>query len=320
MISIENKFDDYVEDFLSHLQIEKSCSPLTVRNYKHYLDRFKNWMKSEDLSPSPEQITMPIIKNYRIYLSNYTDDKGEPLKKTTQNYHIIALRSFLRYLMKNDVKTLTPEKIELPKTESREVLALDKDQIYKLLNCIDLTEESGLRDKAILETLFSTGLRVSELVKLDRDRLDLQRKEMTIIGKGRKARIIFFSDDAMYWINRYITFRADEFKPLFIRYSRGVNPENNGEKMRLTPRTIQRIVEKYAKRARISISATPHVLRHSFATDLLINGADIRSIQEMLGHKSINTTQIYTNISNKHLREVHEHYHDKKETEDKEEN
>jgi site-specific recombinase XerD len=219
--------------------------------------------------------------------------------------------------MKNDVKTLAPDKIDLPKTQSREVMALDRDQLYKLLNSVDSATELGLRDRAILETLFSTGLRVAELTKLDKDKIDLTRREMRVIGKGGRARIIFFSDDAVYWLTRYLKTRTDSWKPLFIRYSRGVDNEQNGEKMRLTVRTIQRIVEKYAKLAHISIKTTPHVMRHSFATDLLLNGADIRSIQEMLGHKTITTTQVYTNITNKHLREVHEQFHsgNKEETE-----
>jgi len=301
--------NDHIEDFLGYMQLEKGCSLLTVRNYKHYLLRFRDWLISENIPPTPSNITLATIKNFRLYLDRYIDEHGNPLKRLTQNYHIIAIRSFLRYLMKNDVKTLTPEKIELPKSESREISALDRDQLYKLLNSIDLTDEIGLRDKAILETLFSTGLRVSELVKLDRDKLDLERKELSIIGKGRKARIIFFSDDAVYWIRRYLQFRTDEWAPLFIRYSRGIEPEQNGNKMRLTQRTIQRIVQKYSKKAKITTNTTPHVLRHSFATDLLINGADIRAIQEMLGHKAITTTQIYTNISNKHLKEVYDTFH-----------
>jgi site-specific recombinase XerD len=302
-------FDDYIEDFLNYLQLEKGCSLLTVRNYKHYLLRFKDWMISENISPTPENIDLPLTKQFRVYLASLTDEKGIPLKKITQNYHMIAIRSFLRYLMKNDVKTLTPDKIDLPKTQSRVVLALDRDQLYKLLNSVDITTEQGLRDRAILETLFSTGLRVAELTRLDKDKIDLTRREMTIIGKGGRARIVFFSDDAVYWLNRYLKTRTDTWKPLFIRYSRGIEPELSGEKMRLTVRTIQRIVQKYAKIAKISINTTPHVMRHSFATDLLLNGADIRSIQEMLGHKTITTTQIYTNITNKHLKEVHTQFH-----------
>jgi site-specific recombinase XerD len=299
----------HIEDFLTHLQLEKGSSLLTVRNYKHYLIRFTDWMQSENIELNPKEIDLPLIKQYRVYLSTMVDSQGKQLNRLTQNYHIICIRSFLRYLMKNDVQTLTPEKIDLPKAQSKEVLALDPDQLYKLLNSIDISDDIGLRDKAILETLFSTGLRVSELVKLDRTRLDLTRRELTIIGKGNRARLVFFTDDAVYWINRYLNTRMDNWKPVFIRYSRGIDALNDGENMRLTPRTIQRIVEKYAKKAKISLHTTPHVLRHSFATDLLINGADLRSIQEMLGHKNINTTQIYTNVSNKHLKEVHKSFH-----------
>lgn len=300
---------EYIDDFLSYLQLEKGCSPLTIRNYKHYLTRFTDWLQSEGISPTPSKIDVHIMKMFRLHLANITDEKGNPIARITQNYHMIAIRSFLRYLAKHDVKTMAPDKIELPKVEQKEVLALDREQLYKLLNSIDLTDEKGLRDKAILETLFSTGLRVSEVIKLDRDKLDLERREHTIIGKGGKARVIFISEDAVYWIKRYLSFRTDNWNPLFIRYSRGIDATANGDKMRLTQRSIQRIVQKYAKKARIPINTTPHVLRHSFATDLLINGADIRAIQEMLGHKSITTTQIYTNISNKHLKEVHEAFH-----------
>jgi site-specific recombinase XerD len=299
----------HIENFLTHLQLEKGSSLLTVRNYKHYLQRFTDWMQSEQIPLEASRIDLPLVKQYRVYLNSLTDTKGNGLNRLTQNYHVICIRSFLRYLMKNDVKTLTPEKIDLPKAQSREVLALDKDQLFKLLNSIDLSDEIGLRDKAILETLFSTGLRVSELIKLDQDKLDLTRREITIIGKGGRARIIFFTDDAVYWINRYLNIRTDSWKPLFIRYSRGVDALNEGQKMRLTPRSVQRIVQKYAKKAKISLRTTPHVLRHSFATDLLINGADLRSIQELLGHKTITTTQIYTNVSNKHLKEVHKAFH-----------
>ncbi|MDQ3239362.1 MAG: tyrosine-type recombinase/integrase [bacterium] len=298
-----------IEDFLTYLQLEKSSSLLTIRNYKLYLKRLVEWMQSENIEAVTQNIDLPLIKQFRVYLSTMTDSQGKQLNRLTQNYHIICIRSFLRYLMKNDIKTLTPEKIDLPKAQSREVLALDNDQLYKLLNAIDLSDDIGLRDKAILETLFSTGLRVSELTKLNRDKIDLTRKEMTVIGKGNRARIIFFTQDSVYWLNRYLATRMDSWSPLFIRYSRGIDAINNGEKMRLTPRTIQRIVEKYAKKAKISLHTTPHVLRHSFATDLLINGADLRSIQEMLGHKSITTTQIYTNVSNKHLKEVHKAFH-----------
>ncbi len=301
--------NEYIDDFLSYLQVEKGCSPLTVRNYRHYLDRFNNWLQSEGIPPTPSKIDTHAMKLFRLHLANITDEKGEFLQRITQNYHMIAIRSFLKYLARNDIKTMAPDKIELPKAEHKEVLALDRDQMYKLLNSIDLTDEIGLRDKAVLETLFSTGLRVSEVIKLDKDKLDFDRREHTIIGKGKKARIIFLSEDAVYWIKRYLSIRTDSFAPLFIRYSRGVDATDNGEKMRLTQRTVQRIVQKYAKRARINIPTTPHVLRHSFATDLLINGADLRSIQEMLGHKSITTTQIYTNVSNKHLREVHQTFH-----------
>lgn len=301
--------DSHIDDFITYLQLDKGSSLLTVRNYTHYLKFFMNWLENQKSDPTPADINMDIVKSYRLFLNKFMDEKGQRLKTITQNYYMIALRSFLRYLQKNDVKTLSPEKIELPKFEKREVHALDKEQLFRLLSSVDVSDDAGLRDRAILELLFSTGMRVSECASLDRDKLDSERNEISVRGKGDKIRLVFISQDARYWIDRYLRSRDDEWRPLFIRYARDVNPVNQGEKMRLTTRSIQRIVEKYAKRAGLPISTTPHVLRHSFATDLLINGADLRAIQEMLGHESITTTQIYTNVSNKHLREVHENFH-----------
>lgn len=305
-----NSIDSLIDDFTSHLQLEKGSSLLTVRNYAHYLSFFATWLHDQGISsPTPQNITLEIVKKYRLYLNNVTDDKGNNLKPITQSYYIIALRSFLRYLQKNDIQTLSPEKIELPKIVKREVHALDKEQVFRLVSSVDINDESGLRDRAILELLFSTGMRVSELASLNRDKLDSVRNEISVMGKGSKIRVVFISPDSRYWLEKYFDARVDQWKPMFIRYARDVQTLDNGEKMRLTTRSIQRIVEKYSKKAGIPLHTTPHVLRHSFATDLLINGADLRAIQEMLGHESITTTQIYTNVSNKHLREVHEAFH-----------
>jgi site-specific recombinase XerD len=300
---------ELIQEFLVHLQLEKGSSPLTIRNYQHYLHHFLAWLELKIPEPNPGNIKLETVKNYRIFLANIQDDKGQFLKPITQSYYIIALRSFLRYLQKQDIPTLSPDKIELPKTTKREVQALDKDQVFRLVSSIPLDTPQGLRDRAIIEVLFSTGMRVSECASLNRDKIDPKRNELSIVGKGKKTRLVFISADAQYWINKYLSTRTDNWKPLFIRYSRDINATQQGEKMRLTTRSIQRIVEKYAKSAKIPLQTTPHVLRHSFATDLLINGADLRAIQEMLGHESITTTQIYTNVTNKHLREIHEVFH-----------
>jgi site-specific recombinase XerD len=295
-----------ITQFLEHLEVERNSSQLTIRNYDHYLKRFLEF--AGDLSPS--DINLELIRKYRVYLARYVDpNSGLTLKKNTQNYFLIALRAFLKYLAKIDVTSLPSEKIELGKTEKETPKVLEDDELRRLLNSVTTTEESGLRDKAILEMLFSTGLRVSELAKLNHDQVNLERKEFGIIGKGRKERVVFMSDSATHWVRQYLSIRTDAFKPLFIRYSGEVDSTDGGEKMRLTPRSIERVVEKYVKLARLPKRATPHTLRHSFATDLLINGADIRSVQEMLGHSNIATTQIYTHITNKQLKDVHKAFH-----------
>lgn len=298
-----------IDQFLEYLEIEKNCSKLTIRDYKHYLKIFAEWFTSSQPNKTISDLDLQIIRKYRVYLSNRTDSKGLTLKRVTQNYYVIALRSFLRFLIKNDHKTLEPSKIDLPKTESRSLKFLEKEQIDRLVNSVDISKEEGLRDRAILELLFSTGLRVSELVKLNRESINLERREFGVIGKGGRSRIVFISERAGVWLNRYQNVRKDKFKPLFIRYSGRVVEENNGERMRLTARSIERIVKKYVRKAQLPVDATVHTLRHSFATDLLTNGADIRSVQEMLGHKNIATTQIYTHITNKQLREVHDAFH-----------
>ncbi len=303
------KLESLIDDFLEYLEIEKNCSKLTIRDYRHYLKVFEDWFYDVFPQKSMEDLDLGIVRQYRVFLSNRVDEKGLTLKRVTQNYYVIALRSFLRFLIKNDYKTLEPSKIDLPKTESRSLKFLDRDQVDHLVTSIDTSKEEGLRDRSILELLFSTGLRVSELAKLNRDQINFERREFGVIGKGGRARVVFVSDRATEWIKRYLEARQDKFKPLFIRYSGAVTEDNNGDKMRLTVRSIERIVKKYVKAARLPVDATVHTLRHSFATDLLINGADLRSVQEMLGHKNISTTQIYTHITNKQLREVHEAFH-----------
>ena len=300
-------------DFLDYLLIERSLSQLTIRDYRHYLDRLISWLKNNSHSLKAEDIDLDLIMKYRVYLANFKTPKGIVIKRITQNYHIICLRSFLRYLVTHrDIDTLNPDKIELPKAEGRIVSFLNSDQLTRLLNCPQISNEIGLRDRAILELLFSTGLRVSELTKLNRDQMNFETKEFGVKGKGNKVRVVFLSDTAVEWIIRYLAVRKDTFKPLFIRYSRERSEEKQGEKMRLSPRSIQLIVRKYSKKCGLPFDAHPHTLRHSFATDLLIQGADLRSVQEMLGHESIRTTQVYTHVTNKHLKEVYQKYHSRK--------
>lgn len=298
---------ELVDEFLDYLEIERNCSKLTIRDYRHYLKTFVDWLSPTDKSIS--DLDLSTVRKYRIYLANRADAKGLTLKRITQNYYIIALRSFLRFLIKNDHKTLEPSKIDLPKTESRSIKFLEKDHVDRLVTAVDTSKEEGLRDRAILELLFSTGLRVSELVKLNHDQVNIERREFGVVGKGGRARVVFISDRAAQSLKYYLNKRKDVFRPLFIRYSGKMVSDNSGESMRLTARSIERIVKKYVRLARIPVDATVHTLRHSFATDLLNNGADIRSVQEMLGHKNISTTQIYTHVTNKQLRDIHEAFH-----------
>lgn len=295
-----------ITDFLEYLELERNASQKTIQNYDHYLKRFLGFAGDID----PEKINLELVRKYRLHLSRWTDHKTKDgLKRVTQNYFMIALRAFLRYLARKDINTLSPEKIELGESDASPIKVLDDVALERLLQAPDVLDKSGLRDKALLETLFSTGLRVSELSSLNRDSINLSRQEFSVVGKGSKERIVFLSNSAVKWLGEYLGSRKDTFKPLFIRFQGRVNLEDNGELMRLTPRSIQRIVEKYVRAAGLSVKATPHTLRHSFATDLLINGADIRSVQEMLGHSNISTTQIYTHITNKHLRDVHKAFH-----------
>ncbi|OGD87202.1 hypothetical protein A2870_03575 [Candidatus Curtissbacteria bacterium RIFCSPHIGHO2_01_FULL_41_11] len=301
---------DLVEEFLEYLEVERNLSPLTIRDYKHYLNFFNDWSGANAPVSKPSDITLELVRKYRVYLAHFNSPNGNlPLKKVTQNYYVIALRSFLKYLIRKDIAVVSPDKIELPKTESRSLKFLDREQLERLLAQPDMSKDRGVRDKAIMEMLFSTGLRVSELCKLDRDQVNIDRKEFGVIGKGGRARVVFLSDRAAIWLEKYIARRTDSFKPLFIRYSGNQEPTVNGEQMRLTSRSVQRIVDKYCRRARLPVKVTPHVMRHSFATDLLLNGADLRSVQELLGHKNVSTTQIYTHVTNAQLRDVHKAFH-----------
>lgn len=298
-----------INDFLDYLSVERNCSKLTIRDYRHYLEAFGEWYGTTQPHRTIEDLDLGTVRRFRVFLASQIDTHGMTKKRVTQNYYIIALRSFLKFLIKMDIKTLEPTKIDLPKTESRSLKFLEREQIDRLVTSVDTSKEEGMRDRAILELLFSTGLRVSELCKLNHQQVNLERREFGVIGKGGRARVVFISDRATESIERYMAQRTDPYKPLFIRYSGPLSEENGGEKMRLTPRSIERMVKKYVKIARIPVDATVHTLRHSFATDLLTNGADLRSVQEMLGHKNIATTQIYTHITNKQLRDVHSKFH-----------
>ncbi len=303
-----------ITEFLENLQLERNVSPLTLRNYQHYLNRFTLWLDqaSPTLLNDPAKINADCIRRYRIFLSRLQDEQGLTLKRITQNYHLIALRAFLRYLVKKDIAALAPEKIDLGKAESRSLNFLNREQLFRLLNQPDTTTAQGLRDKAMLELLFSTGLRVSELVKLNRDKIDFKSREIGIIGKGNRPRVVFISDAAANWLQQYLKYREDKYKPLFVRYSGKKSREGQGEEgIRLSARSVQRAVEKYVRQAKLPIKITPHGIRHSFATDLLTAGADLRAIQEMLGHKNISTTQIYTHVTNPQLKEIHKKFHGK---------
>lgn len=309
-----NSLSSLKSDFLQYIEIEKGRSALTVRNYEHYLTRFLDFIKVE----SPADITESMMREYRVYLNRHPAreiKKGqaqETLDKKTQNYHLIALRAFLKYMRRQGVQSYDPERIELAKTQQRELDLISEKELENLMSAPDTTTIAGLRDKAILELFFSTGLRVSELCSLDRD-TDLKTGEISVRGKGGKIRVVFVSGSATIAVKKYLEQRVDIDEAMFIDHSPRAHARMvKEESIRLTPRSVERIVEKYAVIAGIAKKCTPHVIRHSFATDLLYNGADLRTVQMMLGHASIATTQIYTNVTNKFLRDQFEKFHSKK--------
>jgi site-specific recombinase XerD len=295
--------NELIKQFLEYLEIEKNRSNQTVRNYNFYLKRFNEWVGNA----SPSGITQEKIRQYRLWLNRFKDENGKELKKNTQNYHLIALRAFLKYLAKRDIKTLSAEKIELGKMPERIVDFLEGPDLERLLETpttADSPEIIKKRDKAILEMLFSTGLRVSELANLKKEQVNLKKDEFTVRGKGDKPRVVFLSNQARFWLQQYLAARHDISPYLFVSHDRAHESEGA-----LTPRSVERLVKKYSKAAGITKKVTPHTMRHSYATDLLMNGADIRSVQAMLGHSSITTTQIYTHITNQQLRDVHKSFH-----------
>ncbi|MBQ3353391.1 tyrosine-type recombinase/integrase [Candidatus Saccharibacteria bacterium] len=304
---------DLINDFLEYLEVESGRSKKTIDNYRLYLERFVeialDVLGKDTMGPS--DITRELIRKYRLKLNRYGSDNGdEDLKTITQAYHLIALRGFLKYLARREVKSLDPSLVDLPHVIRKQVTFLHFDEVEDMLNQIDLSTESGLRDRAIIELLYSGGLRVSELVGLNRDSINLDKREFVVRGKGSKDRPIFISRSAADRVRDYLDARTDSLPALFLNNSRNLQAvDTSGNFRRMTARSVERIVSKYARLAGITKHVSPHTLRHSFATDLLMNGADIRSVQSMLGHADISTTQIYTHVTDKHLKDIHEKFH-----------
>lgn len=292
-------------DFLEYLEIEQNRSQKTIANYDHYLTRLLDYAGELQVS----DIDAELIRKWRLWLNRLGTNTSDELQKSTQNYHLIALRSFLKFCAKRDIPTLPPAKIELARTVRKQVTFLTPEEVERLFKVCDISKIAGLRDRAILELLFSSGLRVSELVGLDKDHINLKRREFMVRGKGQKDRPIFISPEAAHWVQLYLDKRKDNVKPLFLRYSGQKKVDTSGNFHRLTARSIQRMVAKNALLAGITKHVSPHTLRHSFATDLLMNGADLRSVQAMLGHSNIATTQIYTHVTDPHLKEIHQKFH-----------
>jgi len=319
-----------IDRFLESLEVERNCSPLTIRNYRHYLLRFcnqvaslsptgqvvKNLRKSDKLGQNKknnaeretrkvlvEEINMESVRRFRLYLSRLEGKDGN-LAPVTQGYHVIAIRAFLKWLRKSDIVAMDPEKIEVPKKKEKKIKFLEKEHVERLLSQPILSTPKGLRDKAMLELMFSTGLRVSELIALNKNQINLKTREIGIVGKGGRARVVFLSDKAVRFLQRYLTSRTDHHKPLWIRVLNSPSPALLDKEVRLSVRSVQRIIKRYGRKAKLPMNVTPHVLRHSMATDLLRGGADLRSVQEFLGHKNISTTQVYTHVTDSHLKEV----------------
>ncbi len=301
-------YDQAVADFLEYLELEQNRSAKTIANYSHYLTRLSDFagdIKLSDIDPE-------LIRKWRLWLNRLGTNTSDELSKVTQNYHLIALRSFLRFCAKRGLTALSADKIELARTQRPQVTFLNPEELGRLAAQPDTSKVAGARDRAIIELLFSSGLRVSELVGLDRDHINLERGEFMVRGKGQKDRPIFISPEAAGWIKKYLELRQDNSKSLFVRYSGSKKVNTSGNFSRLTARSVQRMVARYARLAGITKHVSPHTLRHSFATDLLMNGADLRSVQAMLGHSNIATTQIYTHVTDPHLKAVHEKFHTKR--------
>lgn len=290
-----------LKEYLDYLEIEKNRSQNTRGNYERYL---KKMFEVEGIKEEGD-ITVERVRNFRLHLARSSNGRGAGYEKSTQSYYIIALRNFLKYLIKNDYKVLSPDKIELPKVPTRQIEVIEYDELERLLSAVTGGDMKALRDRAILEVLFSTGLRISELCSLNRY-IDVNRGEVTVRGKGGKLRVVFLDERTIKEIKAYLDKRGDAEEAMFVSYTKAKSPKVIG---RIIPRTVQRLVDFYSRKAGIAKHVHPHMLRHGFATDLLINGADLRSVQEMLGHANISTTQIYTHITNKELKEVHQSFH-----------
>lgn len=298
-------FERVKTDFLEYMEIEQNRSQKTIANYDHYLTRLSDFAGELKVADIDDEV----VRKWRLWLNRLGTNTSDELGKSTLNYHLIALRSFLKYCAKRNIKTLAPARIELARTKRKQVTFLNDEELERLFAQPDVSSVVGLRDRAILELLFSSGLRVSELVGLDRDHINLRRREFMVRGKGQKDRPIFISPEAAHWIHQYLEARKDNTRPLFIRYSGTKKVDLSGNYHRLTVRSVQRLVAHYALMGGITKHVSPHTLRHSFATDLLTNGADLRSVQAMLGHSNISTTQIYTHVTDPHLKSVHERFH-----------
>jgi site-specific recombinase XerD len=305
---------DHLLPFLDYCEIEKGLSNNTQRNYKQYLSLFTGWLKKTGQDKlMPDELTANHVRDYRLYMAReYKTPTGQYLSKKSQNYYLIALRALLNYFAEYDIDSLPSSKIKLAKQKSDETISfLEAREVEKVLNVPDISTINGLRDRAILELFFSTGLRIAELVSLDADQVSFlddkktdRTYELSIVGKGKYIRTIFISPRAALWLRKYLTKRDDAYKPLFVNV-RSKDPDQK----RLTPRYIQAMISRAAMLAGLSKKVTPHTLRHSYATDLLSHGADLRSVQELLGHKNVATTQIYTHVTNKRLRDIHERFH-----------
>ncbi len=303
------KLRELKRQFLEYLEIERGRSVKTIENYDRYLEKFFEYAKTDD----PTSLTEEMMRTFRLYLNRQPGTKVgnriDPMKRKTQNYYLIALRAFLKYIRKRGVVSLSPEVIELAKVPERSLDLITPQELDRLMNAPDKNTPQGLRDRAILQLLFSTGLRISELTSLSIDDVDLTRDEFSIRGKGDKVRVVFLSDDAKESIDTYLKSRKDMSDALFIQYGKNAKASKD---VRLSPRAVQRSLKMSATKAGITRKVSPHVIRHSFATDLLSNGADIRSVQALLGHANIGTTQIYTHVTDKHLRDIHKKFHGRK--------
>lgn len=305
---------EHLLPFLDYCEIEKGLSNNTQRNYKQYLKLFMDWLKNNNReSLLPHELTSEDIWDYRLYLArSYKTPSGEFLGKKSQNYYLIALRAFLAYLAERDIETLPSSKIKLAKQKSNDQISfLEMSEVEKMLETFDISKPNGLRDRAILELFFSSGMRISELVSLNADQMSFLKDkdpnrtfELSIVGKGKYVRTIFISPRAAEWLRKYLNMRRDVYKPLFINW-RSKDDDNK----RLSPRYIQKMISKASMLAGLSKKVTPHTMRHTYATDLLAHGADLRSVQELLGHKNVSTTQVYTHVTNKRLRDIHERFH-----------